>query len=86
MSIVLLVLLSKEAMVLEDGSNCEACCSCCCGEGGAIDGDNSKDELQSILQQVQMQISLIAGQDKATNAIKQIESVIELNPNGPLAQ
>ena len=49
-------------------------------------GNNSKDELQSILQQVQMQISLIAGQDKATNAIKQIESVIDLNPNGPLAQ
>jgi hypothetical protein len=49
-------------------------------------GNNSKDELQSILQQVQIQISLIAGQDKATNAIKQIESVIELNPNGPLAQ
>ena len=49
-------------------------------------GNNSKDELQNILQQVQMQISLIAGQDKATNAIKQIESVIELNPNGPLAQ
>ena len=49
-------------------------------------GNKSKDELQNILQQVQMQISLIAGQDKATNAIKQIESVIELNPNGPLAQ
>jgi hypothetical protein len=49
-------------------------------------GNNSKDELQNILQQVQMQISLIAGQDKATNSIKQIESVIELNPNGPLAQ
>ena len=49
-------------------------------------GNNSKDELQNILQQVQMQISQIAGQDKATNAIKQIESVIELNPNGPLAQ
>ena len=48
--------------------------------------NNSKDELQNILQQVQMQISQIAGQDKATNAIKQIESVIELNPNGPLAQ
>jgi hypothetical protein len=49
-------------------------------------GNNSKDELQNILQQIQMQISLIAGQDKATNAIKQIESVIEPNPNGPLAQ
>ena len=47
---------------------------------------NDNDELQSILQQIQTQISLIAGQDKATNAIKQIRSVLELNPNGPLAQ
>jgi hypothetical protein len=46
---------------------------------------NDNDELQSILQQIQTQISLIAGQDKATNAIKQIRSVLELNPNGPLA-
>jgi hypothetical protein len=47
---------------------------------------NDNDELQSILQQIQTQISLIAGQDKATNAIKQIRSVLEQNPNGPLAQ
>jgi hypothetical protein len=47
---------------------------------------NSKDELQNILQQIQTQISLIAGQDKATNVIKQIKSVTELNPNGPLSQ
>ena len=47
---------------------------------------NDNDELQSILQQIQTQISLIAGSDKATNALKQIRSVIELNANGPLAQ
>jgi hypothetical protein len=46
---------------------------------------NDNDELQSILQQIQTQISLIAGQDTTTNAIKQIRSVLELNPNGPLA-
>jgi hypothetical protein len=51
-----------------------------------VNPGSSKDELQSILQQMQTQIYLIAGHDKATNAIKQIESAIELNPNGPLAQ
>jgi hypothetical protein len=51
-----------------------------------VNPGSSKDELQSILQQIQTQIYLIAGHDKATNAIKQIESAIELNPNGPLAQ
>ena len=35
--------------------------------------DNNKDELQSILQKIQTQISLMAGQDKATDAIKQIK-------------
>ena len=48
--------------------------------------DNNKDELQSILQKIQTQISLMAGQDKATDAIKQIKSVIELNPNGALSE
>jgi Subtilase family/Peptidase inhibitor I9 len=47
---------------------------------------SSKNELQGILQQIRTQISLVAGQDKATNAIKQIKSVIELNPNGPLSE
>ena len=47
---------------------------------------SDKDELQNILQQIQTQIALTAGQDKATNAIKQIKSVIELNPNGPLSE
>jgi subtilisin family serine protease len=47
---------------------------------------SSKNELQGILQQIRTQISLVAGQDKATNAIKQIKSVTELNPNGPLSE
>jgi hypothetical protein len=47
---------------------------------------SSKDELQTILQQIQTQIALTAGQDKATNVIKQIKSVIELNPNGHLSE
>ncbi|MFL6404252.1 MAG: PKD domain-containing protein, partial [Nitrososphaeraceae archaeon] len=47
---------------------------------------SGKDELQNILQQMQTQIALTAGQDKATNTIKQIKSVIELNPNGHLSE
>jgi subtilisin family serine protease len=47
---------------------------------------SSKNELQGILQQIRTQISLVAGQDKATNAIKQIKSVTELNPDGPLSE
>jgi subtilisin family serine protease len=47
---------------------------------------SSKNELQGILQQIRTQISLVAGQDKATSAIKQIKSVTELNPNGPLSE
>jgi hypothetical protein len=46
----------------------------------------NKDLLQQVLQQIQTQIALTAGQEKATNAIKQINSVIELKPNGPLSQ
>ena len=45
-----------------------------------------KEKVQQVLELIQMQIFLTAGQDKATNAIKQIKSVIELNSNGPLAQ
>jgi subtilisin family serine protease len=47
---------------------------------------SSKNELQGIFQQIRTQISLVAGQDKATNAIKQIKSVTELNPDGPLSE
>src|SRR5919197_1677660 len=49
-------------------------------------GSSGKDELQNILQQIQVQIALTAGQDKATTVLKQIKSVIELNPNGPLSE
>jgi hypothetical protein len=45
-----------------------------------------KEQVQQVLQLIQTQIAQTSGQDKATNAIKQIKSVIELNPNGPLAQ
>ena len=45
-----------------------------------------KDQVQQLLQLMQTQIAQTSGQDKATNAIKQIKSALELNPNGPLAQ
>src|SRR5919198_1087120 len=51
-----------------------------------INTRSNKESIQNILQLIQTQIAQISGQDKATNAIKQIKSVIELNPNGPLAQ
>jgi REJ domain len=45
-----------------------------------------KEQVQQLLQLIQAQIVQTSGQDKATNVIKQIKSVLELNPNGPLAQ
>ena len=45
-----------------------------------------KDQVQQLVQSIQTQIAQTSGQDKATNAIKQIKSGTELNPNGPLAQ
>jgi hypothetical protein len=45
-----------------------------------------KEQVQQLLQLIQTQIAQTSGQDKATSAIKQIKSAIELNPNGPLAQ
>lgn len=51
-----------------------------------VDLGINKNLLQQVLQQVQTQIALTSGQEKATNAIKQLNSVIELNPNGPLSQ
>ena len=50
--------------------------------GGSVD----KEQVQQLLQLMQIQIAQTSGQDKATNAIKQIKSALELNPNGPLAQ
>jgi F5/8 type C domain/PKD domain len=46
----------------------------------------NREAVKHIIERIQAQISLIAGQDKATNTIKQIRSVLELNPAGPLAQ
>jgi hypothetical protein len=54
-----------------------------------IDNSNigaDKKHIQQLLELIQTQIALTAGQDKATNVINQIKSVIELNPNGLLAQ
>ncbi|HJT48897.1 MAG TPA: PKD domain-containing protein, partial [Nitrososphaeraceae archaeon] len=45
-----------------------------------------KEQVQQLLQLLQTQIAQTSGQDKATNAIKQIKSVVKANPNGPLAQ
>jgi Glycosyl hydrolase family 26 len=47
---------------------------------------NIKNALKQVLQQIQTQIALTSGQDKATKAINQINSIIALNPNGPLSQ
>ena len=46
----------------------------------------NKEQVQQVLQQIQTQIALKSGQDKATKAINQINSIIDLNPNGPLSQ
>jgi hypothetical protein len=45
-----------------------------------------KEQVQQVLQQILTQIAQRAGEDKATNAINQIGSIIRLNPNGALAQ
>ena len=46
----------------------------------------NKASIQQVLKKLQTEIVQTSGQDKATNAIKQLKSVIELYPNGPLAQ
>jgi hypothetical protein len=51
-----------------------------------VSGDTSKAAIEQILQQIQTQITQRSGQDKATAALKQIQSLIELNPNGKLSQ
>jgi hypothetical protein len=51
-----------------------------------INTRSNKESIQNILQQIQTQIALTAGQDKATKTINLINSIINLNPNGPLAQ
>src|SRR6188472_4570683 len=51
-----------------------------------VSGDTSKAAIEQILQQIQTQITQRSGQEKATAALKQIRSLIELNPNGTLSQ
>ena len=51
-----------------------------------IDTRSNKESIQNILQLIQIQIAQTSGQDKATKTINLINSIINLNPNGPLAQ
>src|SRR6188472_420204 len=48
--------------------------------------DSNKAAVKQVLQKIQTQIAQIAGQDKATKTIKQINSIVELNPAGRLSQ
>src|SRR5919202_6442263 len=47
---------------------------------------SNKAAVKQVLQTIQTQIAQIAGQDKATKTIKQINSIVELNPSGRLSQ
>ena len=51
-----------------------------------IDTRSNKESIQNILQLIQIQIAQTSGQDKATKTINLINSIINLNPNGPLSQ
>ena len=51
-----------------------------------INTHSDKEGIQNILQLIQIQIAQTSGQDKATKTINLINSIINLNPNGPLAQ
>ena len=51
-----------------------------------IDTRSNKERIQNILQLIQIQIAQTSGQDKATKTINLINSIINLNPNGPLSQ
>jgi hypothetical protein len=51
-----------------------------------INTRSNKESIQNILQLIQTQIVQTSGQDKATKTINLINSIINLNPNGPLAQ
>jgi Bacterial Ig domain/PKD domain len=48
--------------------------------------DTNKEQVQLPPQQIQTQISLTSGQDKATKAINQINSITDLNPSDPTSQ
>jgi hypothetical protein len=51
-----------------------------------VNTPSNKEGVQNILQLIQIQIAQTSGQDKATKTINLINSIINLNPNGPLAQ
>src|SRR5919206_4548705 len=51
-----------------------------------INTPSNKEGIQNILQLIQIQIAQTSGQDKATKTIDLINSIINLNPNGPLSQ
>jgi hypothetical protein len=56
---------------------------------GQLAGSNTdidKERVQQVLQQIQNQIALAAGEDEATKAINQLGYVVHLNPRGELAQ
>src|SRR5919198_1023796 len=51
-----------------------------------INTRSNKESIQNILQLIQTQIAQTSGQDKATKTINLINSIINFNPNGPLAK
>lgn len=51
-----------------------------------VNSNVDKAAVQQILQQIQSQIAQTSGQDKATAALDQINSIIGLNPSGHLSQ
>jgi hypothetical protein len=56
---------------------------------GQIAGSNTdidKERVLQVLQQIQAQIALAAGEDEATKAIDQLGYIVHLNPRGELAQ
>jgi hypothetical protein len=53
---------------------------------GSSNISTDKATVQQILQTIQNQIVQISGQDKATHVLNLIDSILQLNPNGQLAQ
>ena len=51
-----------------------------------VNTPSNKEGVQNILQLIQIQIAQTSGQDRATKTINLINSIINLNPNGHLAQ
>jgi hypothetical protein len=51
-----------------------------------LNTDANSEALQQVLQQIRMHLALTSGQDKATKTIDLISSMVNLDPNGRLAQ